>query len=92
MPASSSDRSDAGAPTVAETSLATRTATCPYIESMIESLRQAGDRPVLRWDGADTTGSQLLAAIYRLPARWSRWASHAATWWRCTRRTGPRHS
>jgi fatty-acyl-CoA synthase len=32
---------------------------------MIESLRQAGDRPVLRWDGADTTGSQLLAAIYR---------------------------
>ena len=65
MPASSSDRSDAGAPTVAETSLATRTATRPYIESMIESLRQAGDRPVLRWDGADTTGSQLLAAIYR---------------------------
>ena len=65
MSASSSDRSDAGAPTVAETSLATRTATRPYIESMIESLRQAGDRPVLRWDGADTTGSQLLAAIYR---------------------------
>jgi fatty-acyl-CoA synthase len=32
---------------------------------MIESLRQAGDRPVLRWNGADTTGSQLLAAIYR---------------------------
>jgi acyl-CoA synthetase (AMP-forming)/AMP-acid ligase II len=65
MSASSSDRSDVGAPTVAETSRATRTATRPYIESMIESLRQAGDRPVLRWDGADTTGSQLLAAIYR---------------------------
>jgi fatty-acyl-CoA synthase len=32
---------------------------------MIESLRQAGDRPVLRWDDADTTGNQLLAAIYR---------------------------
>ena len=65
MSASSSDRSDAGAATVAETSPATRTATRPYIEGMIESLRQAGDRPVLRWDGADTTGSQLLAAIYR---------------------------
>jgi acyl-CoA synthetase (AMP-forming)/AMP-acid ligase II len=64
MSASSSDRSDAGAPP-AETSPATRTATRPYIEGMIESLRQAGDRPVLRWDGADTTGSQLLAAIYR---------------------------
>jgi acyl-CoA synthetase (AMP-forming)/AMP-acid ligase II len=64
MSASSSDRSDA-APPAAETSTATRTATGPYIESMIESLRQAGDRPVLRWDGADTTGSQLLAAIYR---------------------------
>jgi len=62
---SSSDRSGAGAPTVAETSLALRTAIRPYIESMIESLRQAGDRPVLRWDGADTTGSQLVAAIYR---------------------------
>jgi len=65
MSASSSDRSDVGAPTVAETSSATRTAIRPYIEGMIESLRQAGDRPVLRWDGADTTGSQLLAAIYR---------------------------
>jgi acyl-CoA synthetase (AMP-forming)/AMP-acid ligase II len=65
MSASSSDRSDAGAPPAAETSAATRTATRPYIESMIESLRQAGDRPVLRRDGADTTGSQLLAAIYR---------------------------
>jgi fatty-acyl-CoA synthase len=64
MSASSSDRSDA-APPAAETSTATRTAARPYIESMIESLRQAGDRPVLRWDGADTTGSQLLAAIYR---------------------------
>ena len=65
MSASSSDRSDVGAPTVAETSPATRTAIRPYIEGMIESLRQAGDRPVLRWDGSDTTGSQLLAAIYR---------------------------
>ena len=64
MPASSSDRSGAALP-AAETSPATRTETRPYIESMIESLRQAGDRPVLRWDGADTTGSQLLAAIYR---------------------------
>jgi len=64
MPASSSDRSGAALP-AAETSPATRTAIRPYIEGMIESLRQAGDRPVLRWDGADTTGSQLLAAIYR---------------------------
>ena len=64
MSASSSDRSGAALP-AAETSPATRTETRPYIESMIESLRQAGDRPVLRWDGADTTGSQLLAAIYR---------------------------
>jgi fatty-acyl-CoA synthase len=37
----------------------------PYIESMTESLRQAGGRPVLRWEGASTTGSELLAAIYR---------------------------
>ncbi|HZI76224.1 MAG TPA: hypothetical protein VFD73_19820, partial [Gemmatimonadales bacterium] len=64
MSASSSDRSGAALP-AAETSPATRTETRPYIESMIESLRQAGDRPVLRWYGADTTGSQLLAAIYR---------------------------
>jgi fatty-acyl-CoA synthase len=64
MSASSSDRSDA-APPAAEASTATRTATRPYIESMIESLRRAGNRPVLRWDGADSTGSQLLAAIYR---------------------------
>lgn len=60
MSASSSDRSDA-APPAAEASPATSMATRPYIESMIESLRQAGDRPVLRWDGADTSGSQLLA-------------------------------
>jgi fatty-acyl-CoA synthase len=37
----------------------------PYIEGMIEALRQAGDQPLLRWNGADTTGSELLAAIYR---------------------------
>ena len=54
-----------GAAGASATSHATGTATRPYIESMIESLRQAGDRPALRWDGADTTGSQLLAAIYR---------------------------
>lgn len=60
----SSDRSDA-APPAAETSPATGSAIRPYIESMTESLRQAGGRPVLRWEGADTTGSELLAAIYR---------------------------
>jgi fatty-acyl-CoA synthase len=65
MSASSSDRSDATATPAAETSPATGAATRPYIESMIESLRQAGDRPVLRWEGADTTGSEFLAAIYR---------------------------
>ena len=64
MSASSSDRSDAAAPT-AGTSPATRTAARLYIETLLESLRQAGERPVLRWDGADTTGSELLAAIYR---------------------------
>ena len=65
MSASSSDRSDATATPAAETSPATGAATRPYIESMIESLRQAGGRPVLRWEGADTTGSEFLAAIYR---------------------------
>ena len=39
--------------------------TRPYIEGMIEALRQAGDQPVLRRDGAATTGSELLTAIYR---------------------------
>jgi fatty-acyl-CoA synthase len=62
--ASSSDRSDA-APPAAETSPATGPAIRPYIESMTESLRQAGGRPVLRWEGASTTGSELLATIYR---------------------------
>jgi hypothetical protein len=42
-----------------------RTAARPYIEGMIEALRQAGDQPLLRWDGADTAGSESLAAIYR---------------------------
>jgi len=65
MSASSSDRPDVAAPTAAETSLATRTVARPYIEGMIESLRQAGERSVLRWEDADTTGSELLAAIYR---------------------------
>ena len=37
----------------------------PYIEGIIEALGHAGDQPVLRWDGAGTTGSELLAAIYR---------------------------
>jgi acyl-CoA synthetase (AMP-forming)/AMP-acid ligase II len=62
--ASSSDRSDA-APPAAETSPATGPAICLYIESMTESLRQTGERPVLRWEDASTTGSELLAAIYR---------------------------
>jgi fatty-acyl-CoA synthase len=39
--------------------------TRPYIEGMIEALRQAGDQPLLRCDGADTAASELLAAIYR---------------------------
>jgi hypothetical protein len=62
--ASSSDRSG-DAPPAAETSPAPGSAIRPYIESMTESLGQAGGRPVLRWEGADTTGSELLAAIYR---------------------------
>lgn len=41
------------------------TAARPYIEGMTEALRRAGDQPLLRWDGAGTTGGELLAAIYR---------------------------
>jgi fatty-acyl-CoA synthase len=65
MSTSSSDRSDALTPPADEASPATKTAARPYIEGMIEALRRAGDQPLLRWDGADTTGSELLAAIYR---------------------------
>src|SRR6201985_2370332 len=61
----SSGRSDAPAPSAADAGLARKTATRPYIEGMIEALRRAGDQPLLRCAGADTTGSELLAAIYR---------------------------
>jgi fatty-acyl-CoA synthase len=61
----SSGRSDAPGPSTADTGLARKTATRPYIEGMIEALRRAGDQPLLRCAGADTTGSELLAAIYR---------------------------
>ena len=37
----------------------------PYIDDMITALRQAGDRTVLRRDGAGTTGGELLAQVYR---------------------------
>jgi fatty-acyl-CoA synthase len=37
----------------------------PYIEDLITALRQAGDRTVLRRDGAGTTGAELLALVYR---------------------------
>ena len=40
-------------------------ATRPYIEGLIEALRQAGDQPLLHCGGAGITGSELLAAIYR---------------------------
>ena len=36
-----------------------------YIDSLVEVLGGAGDRPVLRSAGTDTTGAGLLAAIYR---------------------------
>ena len=39
--------------------------TRPYIEPLIEAIRAAGDRPVLRRDGTGTTGNELLATIYR---------------------------
>ena len=61
----SSGRSAAPAPSAADTGLARRTASRPYVEGMIEALRRAGDQPLLRCAGADTTGSELLAAIYR---------------------------
>jgi fatty-acyl-CoA synthase len=57
-----------GSPGAAEegvTSPASKIVPRPYIEPMIEALRQAGDQPVLRRDGVSTTGSELLAAIYR---------------------------
>jgi acyl-CoA synthetase (AMP-forming)/AMP-acid ligase II len=61
----SSGRSDAPAPSAADPGPASRTAIRPYIEGMIEALGRAGDQPLLRCDGAGTTGSELLAAIYR---------------------------
>ncbi|WP_433502393.1 class I adenylate-forming enzyme family protein [Pseudonocardia halophobica] len=36
-----------------------------YIEDLVTTLEAAGERPVLRCDGVDTTGSELLAAIRR---------------------------
>ncbi|MCF7552764.1 class I adenylate-forming enzyme family protein [Pseudonocardia sp. WMMC193] len=36
-----------------------------YIEDLVEVLAQAGDRPVLRHEGTDTTGAALLAEIRR---------------------------
>jgi fatty-acyl-CoA synthase len=39
--------------------------TRPYTEPLIEAIRAAGDRPVLRRDGTGTTGNELLATIYR---------------------------
>ncbi len=65
MPARSSDRSDARAPAAAGTGYVAGMAPRPYIEGMIVALREAGDRPVLRWDGAGTTGRGLLAATFR---------------------------
>jgi fatty-acyl-CoA synthase len=37
----------------------------PYIEDMVEVLQRALDRPVLRHEGTDTTGAELLASTYR---------------------------
>jgi hypothetical protein len=59
----SSGRSDALAPSAAGTGLARSTAIRPYIEGMIEALRRAGDQPLLRCAGADTTGSELLVVV-----------------------------
>ena len=36
-----------------------------YIEDLVTVLDGAGERPVLRHDGADTTAAELLAAIHR---------------------------
>ena len=52
-------------PSEEEATMSTWSAGRPYIEGMIEVLGHAGDQPVLRWDGAGTTGGELLAAIYR---------------------------
>jgi fatty-acyl-CoA synthase len=37
----------------------------PYIDSLVAALDRSADRPVLRHDGRDTTGHQLLASIHR---------------------------
>jgi len=60
-----SGRSGAPAPAAAGTSPAASPAGRPYIEGMVEALRQAGDQPILPWDGAGIAGSELLAAVYR---------------------------
>jgi fatty-acyl-CoA synthase len=65
VPARSADQSDSGAPAAAGTGPATGTTTRPYIEGMIVALREAGDQPVLRQDGAVTTGRELLATTFR---------------------------
>ena len=36
-----------------------------YIESLVAVLDRAGERPVLRHDGVDTTAAEFLAVIYR---------------------------
>src|SRR5215472_7567937 len=53
----SAGRSGTPAASAAESSPAPGAATRPYIEGIIEALGHAGDQPVLRWDGAGTTGS-----------------------------------
>jgi hypothetical protein len=52
-------------PSEEEATMSTSSADRPYIEGMIEALGHGGDQPVLCWEGAGTTGSELLAAIYR---------------------------
>src|SRR5215470_635648 len=52
-------------PSEEEATMSTWSADRPYIEAMIEALGHGGEQPVLRWDGAGTTGNELLAAIYR---------------------------
>ena len=36
-----------------------------YVDELVAALDRAGDRPVVRRDGRDTTGRELLTAIYR---------------------------
>ncbi|HTQ88321.1 MAG TPA: hypothetical protein VMK84_02390 [Streptosporangiaceae bacterium] len=70
----SSGRSDGPAPSAAETGLARRTATRPYIEGMIEALRQAG---ISRCCAATVPAPRVVSCSPRstgMPARWSRWA------------------